>query len=410
MAPKKSIADQLRARLSPSRGHPEEGVDDDQEEFNPPLNQQGASDFDVIVGNPSRKDKGSASGSASAASTRATPYPQDDFILQQSAQREQLKQLFLLVSSLGNKIEAVAEVVAESNSINRRIEPPESGPSQQEKGKAASRSVSFAKEVDEKEDENDDDEDRGTDSGDDYVSHGLYRDIIAEGFDKRSPSRLAPNKPAYFPIDDPVTRTLTASKYSAKAQEYSITVANAFFASVTKAALDDAISAALEGDEQSALTLLAQVSNNMAAIEDMHRDRMLFLDLTSDPNSSATERDYANNILRNEFIPGVQNKGGSARSNKMFAAYQTQYLKATQFASAKASASRHLASSTGSGYGSGSTGSSGSTAPNPASKTQQKKKAAKDKAAAGGKPAAAGEKEVPAGAKPAWKKGDEGRD
>jgi hypothetical protein len=60
MAPKKSIADQLRARLSPSHGHLEEGVDDDQEEFNPPLNQQGASDFDVIVGNPSRKDKGSA--------------------------------------------------------------------------------------------------------------------------------------------------------------------------------------------------------------------------------------------------------------------------------------------------------------------------------------------------------------
>ncbi len=107
----------------------------------------------------------------------------------------------------------------------------------------------FAKEIDEKEDENDDDEDRGTDSGDDYVSHGLYRDIIAEGFDKRSPSRLVPNKPAYFPIDDPVTRTLTASKYSAKAQEYYITVANAFFASVTKAALDDAISAALEGGE-----------------------------------------------------------------------------------------------------------------------------------------------------------------
>ncbi len=66
-------------------------------------------------------------------------------------------------------------------------------------------------------------------------------------------------------------------------------MANAFFASVTRASLDDALSAALEGDEQSALTLLAQVSNNMAAIEDMHRDLMLFLDLTSDPRSSATE-------------------------------------------------------------------------------------------------------------------------
>jgi len=63
-----------------------------------------------------------------------------------------------------------------------------------------------------KEGEKDDDEDRGIESGDDYVSHGMYRDIIAEAFDKRPPSRLAPNKHAYFPIDDPVTRTLTASK------------------------------------------------------------------------------------------------------------------------------------------------------------------------------------------------------
>jgi hypothetical protein len=206
---------------------------------------------------------------------------------------------------LGSKIEAVEEVVAESNSSNKRVEPPESGPSRQEKGKVAARNVSFAKEVDEKEGETDEDKDRGIDNGDDYVSHALYRGIIAKGFDKSSPSRLASNKPTYFPIDDHVTRTLTASKYSAKAQEHSITVVNVFFASVTRAALDDAISAAPEGDEQSSLTLLAQVNNNMSAIEDMHRDRMLILDLTSDPSSSATERDFANNILKNEFTPGV---------------------------------------------------------------------------------------------------------
>ena len=113
----------------------------------------------------------------------------------------------------------------------------------------------------------------------------MFRDIIAEGFDKRSSSRLAPNKPAYFPIDDPVTKTLAASnKYSVKAQEYSITVANVFFASVTRAALDDAIAAANEGDKKSALNLLAHVSNNMAAIEDMHRDMMLYAStLTSPP-------------------------------------------------------------------------------------------------------------------------------
>ncbi len=136
---------------------------------------------------------------------------------------------------------------------------------------------------------------------------------------------------------------------------------------------------------------------------------MLFLDLTSDPSSLATERDFANNVLMNEFTPGVQNKGGSARSNKIFAAYQTHYLKATQFASAKASASHHLASSTCAGYGTGSSGSSGSTAPNPSSETRQKKKAAKKKAAtAAGKPTTVGEKEGTTGAKPAWKKADAG--
>ena len=115
---------------------------------------------------------------------------------------------------MGSNFEVVAEVVAETSSGSRRVEPPESGSSHQEKGKAAPRSVSFAKVVDEKKGENDDDDDRGTDSGDDYVSHGLYRDdIIAESFDKKSSSRLASNKPAYFPIDDPVTRTLTASTY-----------------------------------------------------------------------------------------------------------------------------------------------------------------------------------------------------
>jgi len=119
---------------------------------------------------------------------------------------------------MGSKIEAVAEIVAESSIPSRRVEPPESGPSHQEKVKAAARIVLFARKVDEKEDESDNNEDdHCIDSGDDCVSHSLYRDIIAEGFDKRFPSRLASNKLTYFPIDDSVTRTLAASRYSAKA-------------------------------------------------------------------------------------------------------------------------------------------------------------------------------------------------
>jgi hypothetical protein len=138
--------------------------------------------------------------------------------------------------------------------------------------------------------------------GDGYISHVYYRELISEGFEKRASSRQAPSKPAYFPIDDPVTRTLTSSKYTAKATEYSITVTNAFFACVTKAVLDDAIAANNNGgDPETVSILLAQVQVNISAIEDIHRDRMLFLALTSDPNSSPTEKDFVNNILHNDF-------------------------------------------------------------------------------------------------------------
>ncbi len=55
---------------------------------------------------------------------------------------------------------------------------------------------------------NDDDYDAG-----DYVSHSFYRNRIAEGFDKRAPSRLSSSKPSYYPIDDSVTRTLRPTLY-----------------------------------------------------------------------------------------------------------------------------------------------------------------------------------------------------
>ena len=399
MAPKKTIAEHLRARLSPARKDPEEGTSNEEESFAPPLNQQGATVnpvFDPVVGPPSGKDKLQASSSSDPHFRQPYVTSRDDEVLQrQAVQDEQLRQLFSIVSSLGSDVRTCISLVGANE--NKRInDTTESDPSQKGKGKAASRSVSFAefqeddREVqDDDDDNNDDDSDYEIGEVDDYVSHLYYRDRLAEGFDKRSPSRLAANKPAYFPIDDSVTRTLATSKYSAKAAEYSITVANAFFASVTRAALDDAIAATREGDTKSAAILLSQVANNMAAIEDLHRDRMLFLDLTSDPSASATEKDYANNILRNEFTPGVQNKGGSSKANKNFAAYQQQFLKATQFASAKATASRHLASSTGAGSSAPAEGRT-PQAPNPSSNTQKKKAAAAAKKAAAEAAAAAG--------------------
>jgi hypothetical protein len=123
---------------------------------------------------------------------------------------------------------------------------------------------------------------------------------------------------------------------------------------IARASIDDSIIDTNDGEGKSASILLSQVSNNMATLEDMLSDRMLFLDFSSNPNSSAAEKDLTNNVLRNEFTPGVQNKRGSAKSNKVFAAYQVQFLKATQFASAKDTANRHLATYS---HGSGNTGS-----------------------------------------------------
>jgi hypothetical protein len=78
---------------------------------------------------------------------------------------------------------------------------------------------------------------------------------------------------------------------------------------VTKSALDDVIDAKNNGGYPETISiLLGQVQANMAAIEDIHRNRMLFISLTSDPNSSATVIGYANNVIRNGFAPGVQNK------------------------------------------------------------------------------------------------------
>ncbi len=136
-----------------------------------------------------------------------------------------------------------------------------------------------------------------------------------------------------------------------------------------------------DGDAIIVAILLDQVANNMAALEDMLRDRMLFLDLSSDPNASPTETDFAQNVLRNEFSPGVQNKGGSAKSNKFFAAYQVRFLKVTQFASAKATANRHLASTCGSGASGSASGGGNKTPADPKSKTHLKKKKAAKKAA-----------------------------
>ena len=128
MAPKKSIAEHLHARLSLVLGDPKEGGDEDQDKLDPPLNQQGEEDFDMIFGPPSGKEKCSGSGSASATSTRIVIDSRNNFILQENAQHEQFKQVFLLFSS-SSKIKSVIEVV-ENSSSSRLVELPKTDPPQ----------------------------------------------------------------------------------------------------------------------------------------------------------------------------------------------------------------------------------------------------------------------------------------
>ena len=380
MPPRKASSTAQASWLPPTQEHPEEeerDCDDIEEEIGTNRGDEAFS-FDRVVSPPSgRAVRTPARVTRSTAAARISTPRADIIAEQQSRQQEQLEKLFELVGSLHSDIRSVASAVADGK--NARLEA--RAPAPKGKGKARgseSRRVTPSDAgSDDAESSEGEEEFVEYEDVDDYVSHAYYRDRITEGFSNRCPSRLANNKPAYFPIDDPVLRNLVASKYSAKAAEYAISVANAFFTSVTRAAVDDAIAATKDGDSKTAAILLNQVANNMSALEDMQRDRMLFLDLTSDPNASATERDFAANILRNEFTPGVQNKGGSAKSNKVFAAYQLQFNKATQFASAKASANRHLASTSGAGNGSSAAGggNSGANLPDPNSKAQQKKKA-----------------------------------
>jgi len=135
------------------------------------------------------------------------------------------------------------------------------------------------------------------------VSHAFYRHHVEKGFERRAPPKLAFSKSFYYPIDDTVKRTLATSKYTNKLVEYTLSVSNAVFASTTHATAEDALAAHLARDAINTTTLLNQAINSLAKIKDMQRDRMFFLDLTSDPASTPTQRYFANNVLMNKFTP-----------------------------------------------------------------------------------------------------------
>ena len=141
---------------------------------------------------------------------------------------------------------------------------------------------------DKSENEDDEDESDSEEVGEQrFVDHTYYRHKIGEGFSQRQPSDLASSKPGDFNIDDQVSRGLADTKFAAKRQEYQVTVANAFFAAVANEAQKDAIEAFEAGNHRTAIKLFKQVSANLRAAADMQGDRMLFLNINSDPGATS---------------------------------------------------------------------------------------------------------------------------
>ncbi len=66
--------------------------------------------------------------------------------------------------------------------------------------------------------------------------------------------------------------------------------------------------------------MFKQVKNNISAAVDMQGDRMLFLNIYSDPG--ATSKQKFNDILRNEFTPGFTYRGESASTRRKFELYE----------------------------------------------------------------------------------------
>ncbi len=153
---------------------------------------------------------------------------------------------------------------------------------------------------------------------------------------------VASFKPAYFNIDDQVSRSLADYNFSAKRQECSITVSNVFYAAVTHEAQKDSIEAFKAGDFKAILILIKQAFKNLGAICDMKGDMMLFININSNPGATRKPKSIINDILRNEFSPGVTDRGRSSSTRRNFKPYEEHCLSAIVGSTATAHADRHL--------------------------------------------------------------------
>ena len=197
------------------------------EVFEPSLNQLGAIGSPIPQEPPQEADNGSSDSRAPAppsrsharsvkVSTAAAAVLQQ----QQAEQQQQISELSQFVRHLGSQLEVlVTQATARG------------------KGKGKARNSARAQQEQEESSDSEHDHDSNEEGGnndegqdgkalddEDYVSHAFYRQHIEDGFEKRAPPKLSLAKPFYYPIDDAVTRTLAASKYTSKLAEYTLSV------------------------------------------------------------------------------------------------------------------------------------------------------------------------------------------
>ncbi len=120
MAPKRTQALRCSTKVfTPNRSNPmiaeetSEDATDDDEEFDPPLNQEGLNPtLGRIVSPPSSvRRKGAATTSSSDSDLHASSATQNFILEQETYQKDKLRQLFSLVSTLGSEIRTVVKAV-----------------------------------------------------------------------------------------------------------------------------------------------------------------------------------------------------------------------------------------------------------------------------------------------------------
>ena len=198
-------------------------------------------------------------------------------------------------------------------------------------------------------------------SGLEFTPHEFYWQYIDKGFADRRPLYCNIDKPHVYRFDDPVTRALTGTKYSAKLSEYMLISNYGYFVACANAemftAVDEIENTMLSGENSPAIQALRRVLSTYKEIEELLRERIFFLATQSDPAATTEDKDFNNHVARYFFQPDPRDQGMPSRLKEHYDNYKRQVAQARANQAAKEEAKRQIK---GGGTGGGGTGGGGS--------------------------------------------------